>query len=109
MSCKGMNLAAMLQLLLLPLLGCASIRGSQTWWRQVHTRMHTHTQAHTDMCVRESLANAHTHTHTHTHIHASTPAEPVQASLLEPATHSLEVLEERRREARGGGGRGQKG
>ena len=42
--------------------------------------MHTHTQAHTDMCVRESLANA--HTHTHTHIHASTPAEPVQASLL---------------------------
>ena len=39
---------------------------------------------------------------------ACTPAEPVQASLLEAATHSLEVMEERRREARGVGGPGQK-
>jgi hypothetical protein len=38
----------------------------------------------------------------------STPAEPVQASLLEPGTHSLEVLD-RRREARRAGGAGQKG
>jgi hypothetical protein len=38
----------------------------------------------------------------------STPAEPVQASLLEPATHSLEVME-RRRGGRGGGGGGSKG
>jgi hypothetical protein len=39
--------------------------------------------------------------------HTSTPAEPVQASLLVPATVSLEVLE-RRREARKGGGGGAK-
>ena len=39
----------------------------------------------------------------HTGEASSRREKPVQASLLEPATHSLEVLEERRREARGGG------